>query len=266
MNIHWKDWCWSWSSNPLATWFEERTHWKRLWCWERVKAGGEESNRGWDGWMASSTQWTWFVQTPEDSEGQESLVCCSSRSCKGLDTTERLNNSNQRVQMFSTTITSSTLVSSDQFLSRVWLFVTPWTAAHQPFLSITNFWSLLKLRSKLVMDREDWSAIVHGVKTVRHDWATELNCTVDSWNQKRTKVLKTKLVQWNKDLALISYAKIKTVNVLRIHLAQIAQEVRFWLDLRCVGTKADYKVSKVRKDSLGILERKRDLSENQACC
>ena len=125
--------------------------------------------------------------------------------------------------------------------------------------------SLSKLQ-ELVMDREDWSAIVHGVKTVRHDWATELNCTVDSWNQKRTKVLKTKLVQWNKDLALISYAKIKTVNVLRIHLAQIAQEVRFWLDLRCVGTKADYKVSKVRKDSLGILERKRDLSENQACC
>ena len=125
--------------------------------------------------------------------------------------------------------------------------------------------SLSKLQ-ELVMDREDWSAIVHGVKTVRHDWATELNCTVDSWNQKRTKVLKTKLVQWNKDLALISYAKIKTVNVLRIHLAQIAQEVRFWLDLRCVGTKADYIVSKVRKDSLGILERKRDLSENQACC
>ena len=147
MNIHWKDWCWSWSSNPLATWFEERTHWKRLWCWERVKAGGEESNRGWDGWMASSTQWTWFVQTPEDSEGQESLVCCSSRSCKGLDTTERLNNSNQRVQMFSTTITSSTLVSSDQFLSRVWLFVTPWTAAHQPSLSSTVSWSLLKFMS-----------------------------------------------------------------------------------------------------------------------
>ena len=41
MNIHWKDWCWSWDSNSLATWCEEPTHWKRLWCWERLKAGGE---------------------------------------------------------------------------------------------------------------------------------------------------------------------------------------------------------------------------------
>ena len=59
LNIHWKDWCWSWSSNILATWFEEPTHWKRPWCWERLKAGGEGADRGWDGWMASLTQWTW---------------------------------------------------------------------------------------------------------------------------------------------------------------------------------------------------------------
>ena len=35
------------------------THLKRPWCWERLKAGGEGDNRGWDGWMASLTQWTW---------------------------------------------------------------------------------------------------------------------------------------------------------------------------------------------------------------
>ena len=35
------------------------THWKRPWCWERLKAGGEAGDRGWDGWMASPTQWTW---------------------------------------------------------------------------------------------------------------------------------------------------------------------------------------------------------------
>ena len=44
-------------SNTLATWCEELTHWKRPWCWERLKAGGEGGNRGWDGWMASLTQW-----------------------------------------------------------------------------------------------------------------------------------------------------------------------------------------------------------------
>ena len=41
LNFHWKDWCWSWSSNTLATWCEELTHLKRPWCWERLKAGGK---------------------------------------------------------------------------------------------------------------------------------------------------------------------------------------------------------------------------------
>ena len=49
---------WSWNSNALATWCEESTHWKRPWCWERLRAGGEGDNRGWDGWMASPTHWT----------------------------------------------------------------------------------------------------------------------------------------------------------------------------------------------------------------
>ena len=57
--IHWKDWWWSWSSSPLATWYEAPTYWKRPWCWERLKAKGEGDGRGWDGWMASLTQWTW---------------------------------------------------------------------------------------------------------------------------------------------------------------------------------------------------------------
>ena len=38
---------------------KELTHWKRLWCWEGLRAGGKGDNRGWDGWMASLTQWTW---------------------------------------------------------------------------------------------------------------------------------------------------------------------------------------------------------------
>ena len=57
--VHWRDWCWSWNSNPLATWCGELTHLKRPWCWERLRAGGEGDDRGWDGWMASPTQWTW---------------------------------------------------------------------------------------------------------------------------------------------------------------------------------------------------------------
>ena len=58
-SVHWKDWCWSWNSNTFAISCEELTHWKRLWCWEGLGSGGEGDNRGWDGWMASLTQWSW---------------------------------------------------------------------------------------------------------------------------------------------------------------------------------------------------------------
>ena len=50
---------WSWNSNTLATWCEELMHWKRPWCWKRLRAGEEGDDRGWDGWMASPTRWTW---------------------------------------------------------------------------------------------------------------------------------------------------------------------------------------------------------------
>ena len=59
LGVHWKDWCWSWNSNILATSCEELTHWKRPWCWEGLGAGGEGDDRAWDGWMASPTRWTW---------------------------------------------------------------------------------------------------------------------------------------------------------------------------------------------------------------
>ena len=53
-------WCWSWNSNTFATWWEELTHLiQRFWCWEKLKAGGEGDDKGWDGWMVSLTQWTW---------------------------------------------------------------------------------------------------------------------------------------------------------------------------------------------------------------
>ena len=58
LNIHWKDGCWSWYSNTLATWCEELTHWKRPWFWERLK-GGEGDNRGWDCLMELPIWWTW---------------------------------------------------------------------------------------------------------------------------------------------------------------------------------------------------------------
>ena len=68
----------SWNSNTLATSCEELTHWKRLWCWEGLWAGGEGDNRGWDGWMASQTRWTWVWVNSVVGDGQGGLACCNS--------------------------------------------------------------------------------------------------------------------------------------------------------------------------------------------
>ena len=59
LSIYLRDWCWGSNSNTLATWCEELTHWKRPWCWERLKAERKGDNIGWDGWMESLTRWTW---------------------------------------------------------------------------------------------------------------------------------------------------------------------------------------------------------------
>ena len=49
-----------WSSSTLTPWCEELTHCKRPSYWEVLMGGGEVGNRGWDGWMAWPTQWTWI--------------------------------------------------------------------------------------------------------------------------------------------------------------------------------------------------------------
>ena len=67
---------------------------EKTWCWGRLRAMEEGGDRGWDGWMATSTQWTKFEKILGDSEGQESLVCCRPWGLKETDMTERLKNSN----------------------------------------------------------------------------------------------------------------------------------------------------------------------------
>ena len=94
-NIHWKNWCWSWISNILATWCTEMTHWKRLWCWERLKAGGEGDDEEEDkmiGWHHQLNGYE-FKQAPGVGDGQGSLAC--PWGCKQLDMAEQLN-SNDR--------------------------------------------------------------------------------------------------------------------------------------------------------------------------
>ena len=66
----------SWAPKNWCFWTVvlEKTHWKRPWCWERLKAGEEENDRGWDGWMASPTRWTWVWKIVEDREAWHAAV------------------------------------------------------------------------------------------------------------------------------------------------------------------------------------------------
>ena len=69
---------------------KELTHWKRPWCWETLKAGGERDDRGWDRWHHRFDGHE-FEQAPGVGDGQGSLACCSPWGCKESDTTEWLN-------------------------------------------------------------------------------------------------------------------------------------------------------------------------------
>ena len=85
-------WCWSWNSNTLATWCEEPIHWKSPWCWERLKAGGEGDDRGWDDWMASPMWWTWvWVGSGSWWRDREAWRAAVHGVRKESDTTEQVN-------------------------------------------------------------------------------------------------------------------------------------------------------------------------------
>ena len=54
LNVHWKDWCWSWNSNTLATWCEELTHWKDPDAgknWRQKEETTEDEIVGWHHWL-----------------------------------------------------------------------------------------------------------------------------------------------------------------------------------------------------------------------
>ena len=91
LNILWKNWCWSWSSNILASWCKELTHWERPWCWERLKAREEGMTEseivGWHHWLNGHE----FEQVKGAGNGQGSLACYRSWSHKVSDMTEWLN-------------------------------------------------------------------------------------------------------------------------------------------------------------------------------
>ena len=91
LGLHWKDWCWSWNSNTLAISCEELTHWKRPWCWERLRAEGEETTENEMSGCHQHLDGHEFEWTPGVGDGQGGLACCDSWGRKELDMTEQLN-------------------------------------------------------------------------------------------------------------------------------------------------------------------------------
>ena len=74
------DWCWNWSSNTVATWFEKATHWKRPWCWERLRAGKEGDSRD---EMVRQHHWlSGYEYEQTRGEGPGSLACYSPWGCR----------------------------------------------------------------------------------------------------------------------------------------------------------------------------------------
>ena len=136
----------SWKDNAKAEaailWpLEQPTHWKRLWCWERLRAGGEGDDRGWDGWMAPPTQWTWTWANTRRWWGIGCPACCSAWGHSESDLTSWLKSSKLR----SNAALCSGTVSQWQsvFGTKAW-GICPlclWFLLHACHFQRTEFWS-----------------------------------------------------------------------------------------------------------------------------
>ena len=156
------------------------THWKRPWCWQGLGAGGEGDDRGWDGWMASPTQWIWAWVNSGSWwwTGRPGVLRFMGSQIVRHDWVTGLNRWGLGITFlivpsFGTSFTAITVLNSGWphylsftgcmdfpprrivfkqsivvwSLSRVQLFAAPWTAACQTSAPFTISWSLLKLKS-----------------------------------------------------------------------------------------------------------------------
>ena len=129
----WKDWCWGWNSNTLATWCKELTHWKDPDAgkyWRQGERGMTEDEMvGWHHRFIGHE----FEQAPGVGDGQGSLVCCSPWGLKESDTTEWLKWTEQRIYLERTIIQKHTWTPmfTAGLFSKIW---------KQPECSLIDEW------------------------------------------------------------------------------------------------------------------------------
>ena len=137
LNIHWKDWCWSWNSNILAIWCVQLTQWKKTLMLGKIERRRSEWQYEIFGWHHQLNGHE-FEQAQGGSEGKGSLACCSPWGHKDSNLTEWLNNNHKlRITHASLRTTISWLTSitiiGRQLLITFWLFafISSWFSLPQ---------------------------------------------------------------------------------------------------------------------------------------
>ena len=161
-------WCWSWSSKTLATWCKEPTYWKRPWCWGRLRAG-EEGDRGWDGWMASSTQWTWVRANSERwwRTGKPGVLQCMEWKIAGQQLNK--NNKNAACMGFPGSSAVENLPSKQETWQEPWVWSLGWDDPLEKEMATCS--SILAWETPWTEEPSGLQSM--GWQRVRHDWVAK---------------------------------------------------------------------------------------------